>query len=804
MPLGSVVTYGLPVAGGLIAVAALVAAEWRVRRLRTRLSGLGQVITGLSAAEASAVLVTDAEGRLLYASRSAELLFRGRPPLAVIEPRLAEADHTEAREAFNRLKLAAEIGSVENVEIALTTANGGEEWLAASVRPLPEPSVRGGTPGVMAGARVWHFTDATARRAIADVLLRERDDLSELLHFLPAGFYSADAAGVIGQVNQALADWLGYPPDALIGQPLSRFIASGAMPDGDGVWLGEVLFVTRTGKLLLALVMQNTWDDGGATRTRSVVVRDARLSSSLEQSEDAVVTLDTAAFRGGVPGILEAAPIGVALLDLAGEVVDCNPAFERITGTPRTAILEHTLHDLIAPEDRGDLDAVLRQAAQGNSEAQSIVREVRMARRPDGAASLSVTALGRDGLAAYMVDATAQRNLEAQFAQAQKMQAMGQLAGGVAHDFNNLLTAMIGFCDLLLQRHGAGDPSFSDIMQVKQNANRAANLVRQLLAFSRKQPLRPRLLEVAEALTELTHLLRRLLGESVQLDIRLGRDAGLVRVDPGQFDQVIINLAVNARDAMPGGGRLSIRTRIETLAEALVRGVEQVPAGEYVAVSVADTGIGIPRENLGRIFEPFFSTKASTAGTGTGLGLATVYGIMRQTGGFVFVDSTPGEGTEFTIMLPRQRPEAAAHDAEPAAANLPPSAPDIHGGETILIVEDEDPVRIFAARALRSKGYTVVEARTGEGALEILETLPKLDLLVTDMVMPGMDGAALSRAVRAARPALRVILISGYSEEAARGELTESPDFHFLPKPFSLHLLVSKVKDVLAGVSSEA
>ncbi|MFA7430244.1 MAG: response regulator, partial [Rhodospirillaceae bacterium] len=414
-----------------------------------------------------------------------------------------------------------------------------------------------------------------------------------------------------------------------------------------------------------------------------------------------------------------------------------------------------------------------------------------------------------DALVAHFIDTTAQRTLEAQFAQAQKMQAMGQLAGGVAHDFNNLLTAMIGFCDLLLQRHGAGDPSFADIMQIKQNANRAANLVRQLLAFSRKQPLAPRLLDVTDALTEMHHLLRRLLGERIQLDIKHGRDAGMVRVDPGQFDQVIINLAVNARDAMTeqagdtGGkpSRLELRTRSERVDKPFTRGPEQVPAGDYTVIAVADTGAGIPRENLGRIFEPFFSTKTGAVGTGTGLGLSTVYGIIRQTGGFIFVDSVLGKGTEFTIYLPRSEATAEPAATRPVSAAKPggePSDADLTGGGLIMLVEDEDPVRVFAARALRNKGYTVIEARTGEGALDLLAEHAHIDVLITDMVMPGLNGAELTRAVRRDRPDLPVILISGYSEEAARGEITDSADMHFLPKPFSLQQLAAKVKEVMS------
>ena len=266
---------------------------------------------------------------------------------------------------------------------------------------------------------------------------------------------------------------------------------------------------------------------------------------------------------------------------------------------------------------------------------------------------------------AHFIDVTEQKNLEAQFAQAQKMQAMGQLAGGVAHDFNNLLTAMIGFCDLLLQRHGAGDPSFADIMQIKQNANRAANLVRQLLAFSRKQPLAAarELKHLTDALTELSHLLTRLIGESIEFKLVHGRDLGLVRVDPGQFDQLIINLAVNARDAMPGGGTLTIATGAETFSTPTQVGAEQAPPGRYMRIVVSDTGKGIPPENLGRIFEPFFSTKKEIPGAGTGLGLATVYGVVRQTGGFILVDSSMGKGATFTIYLPRISPEAEEAEA---------------------------------------------------------------------------------------------------------------------------------------------
>ena len=397
-------------------------------------------------------------------------------------------------------------------------------------------------------------------------------------------------------------------------------------------------------------------------------------------------------------------------------------------------------------------------------------------------------------------DATEQKKIEAQFTQSQKMQAVGQLAGGVAHDFNNLLTAMIGFCDLLLQQHGPGDRSFPDIMQIKQNANRAANLVRQLLAFSRQQTLQPRVLNITDALADLSHLLRRLIGENIALNVVHGRDLGLVKVDQGQLEQVIINLAVNARDAMSGGGTLTIKTENVELKAPLRRGDEMMPAGQYVVIAVGDTGCGIAKENLERIFEPFFSTKE--LGAGTGLGLSTVYGIVKQTGGFVLVDSEVGKGATFSIYLPRHEgEEEGAGTSVARAGEEAAQATDLTGAGTVLLVEDEDPVRLFSARALKNKGYKVIEAESAERALEILhDGTDKIDLVITDVVMPKMDGPSLIKEVRELYPdrALKVIFMSGYTEDNFRKRLGDDVDIHFLPKPFSLKQLAGKVKEVMA------
>ncbi|HEX9464126.1 MAG TPA: ATP-binding protein, partial [Alphaproteobacteria bacterium] len=494
----------------------------------------------------------------------------------------------------------------------------------------------------------------------------------------------------------------------------------------------------------------------------------------------------------------EDAPFGIALIDDKGGVIEGNRAFRQMAGLIDGPVAARQLAALLRTEDRRDLTGRLQRLAAGGGDAGPL--EVRLtAGGRDKVVSIFANRIEKDGgtggprLIVYMLDTTDQKNLETQFAQSQKMQAVGQLAGGIAHDFNNLLTAMIGFCDLLLQRHQPGDASFADIMQVKQNANRAANLVRQLLAFSRQQTLQPKVLDITDALTELSHLLRRLIGASIELEIVHSRDLFLVRVDQGQLEQVIINLAVNARDAMTEGGSLLIRTRNESRTQMEQRGSEIIPPGDFVVIDVADTGTGIPPENLQRIFEPFFSTKE--VGSGTGLGLSTVYGIVKQTGGFVFVTSEIGKGTTFTIMLPRYH---GTRETEATAAVADDRKSDLTGAGTVLLVEDEDAVRLFGSRALRNKGYKVVEAKSGDAALDVLANYGgTIDLMITDIVMPQMDGTQLIRHVREKQPDLKVICISGYAEESFRKRLDTVEGIHFLPKPFSLDQLAGKVKEVL-------
>lgn len=398
---------------------------------------------------------------------------------------------------------------------------------------------------------------------------------------------------------------------------------------------------------------------------------------------------------------------------------------------------------------------------------------------------------GQGGLIATFSDATELKSLEAQFVQSQKMQAIGQLAGGVAHDFNNLLTAISGYCDLLLLRHEKGDQDHADLTQITQNANRAAALVGQLLAFSRKQTLTPKVLSVNDTLSELTHLLSRLLGEKVELLADYGKDLPRAFVDGRQLEQVIMNLVVNARDAMPEGGEVVIKIGTQVFDKTTRVDRVLVPKGTYVTISVADTGCGIRPEHIKKIFEPFYTTK--DVGEGTGLGLSMAYGIVKQTGGFIFATSVLGQGSEFSLLLP-------AHEGafvEPAEIReTSKSAPRSLNGLSVLLVEDEAPVRSFAARALAMQGVRVTEACSAEVALEKLEDSDFfVDMIISDVVMPGMDGPTWVVKAQKTRPDVQVIFVSGYAEENFSSEYGDIPNASFLPKPFSLKQLIETVRN---------
>jgi two-component system, cell cycle sensor histidine kinase and response regulator CckA len=498
--------------------------------------------------------------------------------------------------------------------------------------------------------------------------------------------------------------------------------------------------------------------------------------------------------RQNLGDLFRDAPMGVAFADAKGLISDANPVLAKFFGAPST-LGGRNFGDLVEAGDRAQVMALIARAAAGEMGLNAIeLRGLKATNGEERMAELFASPMAGKAIL-YLVDVSDQKALETKFAQSQKMQAVGQLAGGVAHDFNNLLTVIIGNCEFLLMRHQAGDPSFKEINEVHQNALRAAALVTQLLAFSRKQTMQPKMLALGEVVGELAQMLRRLVGEGIVLDVERDADLWSVHADEAQLGNAIINLVVNARDAMPSGGTATIRLANETVIQSGSLGTAIMPAGDYVRIEVADTGTGMSKEIQSKIFDPFFTTKP--VGQGTGLGLATVYGIVKQSGGFINVESELGRGTTFKIWLPRRKADAGEGvQAESAAA----VARDVTGQDTILLVEDEEAVRSFAARALRMRGYNVLEASGGEDALEIVKSdSNKIDLIITDVVMPNMDGPTMVRHVKALKPNLAVIFMSGYAEEAFRRNDQNSEGIHFLPKPFGLKQLAAKVKEVLAG-----
>ena len=499
-----------------------------------------------------------------------------------------------------------------------------------------------------------------------------------------------------------------------------------------------------------------------------------------------------------VQALLDLLPLGLALVDRDGRFLTMNKAFRQAGGIGDRKLVYPG--DLVVKEDKGAVADAVRRYARGPSVARDV--PVRLSTQPSESVALTVAGLRGIGEAAVLLllkDNSEEAKLKRQVAQATKMQAVGQLAGGVAHDFNNILTAIIGHCDLMLMRHAPGDSDYDDIQQIKSNSNRAAGLTRQLLAFSRQQTLRPQVLQLPDVVSEVSHLLKRLLGETVVLNVKHGRDVFPVRADPGQLEQVIVNLAVNARDAMQskGGGTLTIQTYSVKADQVADLGSDILPTGDYAALTIADTGTGIPTNVLGKVFEPFFTTKE--VGKGTGLGLSTVYGIVKQSGGFIFADSKVGEGTSFTIYLPALELEAAAKTAR---APSKPKENELWGEETILLVEDEPMVRTVAERALSRHGYTVLTAANGEDALERLAAAESVDLLISDVVMPVMDGPSMVREARKTHPDVPILFMSGYAEEQLRKSI-DLEKVAFLPKPFSMQELAEAVRTVLSKAQTK-
>jgi two-component system cell cycle sensor histidine kinase/response regulator CckA len=569
---------------------------------------------------------------------------------------------------------------------------------------------------------------------------------------------TANKAGVVLFTNEAMRRLLGGRP-----KRLDRIFATSVLHSGEEV---EVASVNGPIRAILAEV------DGLAER-REIYL--------LPVSKDRTEKTGQAGFEY----------IPVPLLNFApdGTLLEANEAARAMLHLlPDAPLSAHDLFDGLGRPVCDWLADVAFERKPGGSEVLS-------ARQLGPEMFLQVTLRrfvenGRPGVQAVLQDATALKTLEAQFVQSQKMQAIGQLAGGIAHDFNNLLTAISGHCDLLLLRHRTEDPAYADLIQIHQNANRAASLVGQLLAFSRKQTLKPEKLDLQDVLSDLAHLLNRLVGERIKLRLSHAQDLGMIRADRRKLEQVVMNLVVNARDAMPDGGTIRIESEALTLRDDLLRDRAVVPAGDYAVIRVADTGCGIPEDRLQKIFEPFYTTKKT--GEGTGLGLSTAYGIVKQTGGFIFVDSTEGEGSIFQLYFPIYLASETEEVPAPQAKRDVVLRP---GEGVVLLVEDEAPVRAFASRALRMRGYTVIEAENAEAALKTLEDPAlEVDIFVTDVVMPGMDGPSWVKLALKDRPNVRVIFVSGYAEDALTEMQARIPNSVFLPKPFSLSDLAATVQ----------
>jgi two-component system, cell cycle sensor histidine kinase and response regulator CckA len=751
------------------------------------------VIRAVAESLDSALQIVNAQGSVLYRNRALERLTGRRTGRhASLEELFAGTPDTA--QAYFRLSRAAERleGRQEEIYVHPGPLGGRSgRWLNVSVRPFPDPA----PSKLRRRLTLWQIDDVTRER------MRESETVSGLestLAFydgLPQGLLAVLPDGRLAHLNATLAQWLNLSPDA--GRSLTlRDIVS---PDGAAL----IRASGRTGSGRTSRFDLDLLREDGRRFPAHLICRAHGSKGAV-----AVLVLDRSAEPAGVADserqlvrFLHSAPFGMATVDADGAILNANPAFMRMFSLDERG-LPTGIADLggNGGEDvRRELRKAVRRAVSGRAAAGPIEisfgAERELVRRVYVSA-LSSDARERDGAILYAVDATEQKALELKFAQSHKMEAVGQLAGGVAHDFNNVLTAIIGFSDLLLQTHRPTDPAYRDIMNIKSSAHRAAGLVQQLLAFSRRQTLQAEVLELGETLTDLAPLLNRALGEKIELKILPGRDLWYIKADKTQFVQVIINLAVNAKDAMPGGGSLVIRTRNMSERESLKLAELGVAAGEYVAIEVEDTGVGIEPEILGKIFEPFFTTK--DVGKGTGLGLSTVYGIVKQTGGYVFAESELGRGTIFRVYLPRYIVESEEELANQRADKKREGTRDLTGTGRVLLVEDEDVVRSFAARALARQGYEVLEAATGIEALEVMEREGGLvDIVVSDVIMPEMDGPSMLKELRKTRPDLKIIFVSGYPDDAFKKSLDENEEYAFLPKPFTLPQLAAKVKEQL-------
>ncbi|CDM57932.1 MULTISPECIES: cell cycle histidine kinase CckA [Rhizobium] len=765
-------------------------------------------------------LITDEKGRIVYANAAYGELTGARKSTEVQTLEALLSRHRESNEALYRLSNGLREGREGSEEFRLlrslgpSTNGAGAHWYRLKARSLHSEEI-GRKP-----LYIWQISDITSERDDQERFFKELQNAIDYLDHAPAGFFSAGRKGEIFYLNATLAEWLGidltkFVPgsvtigDFVAGEGLALIQSVQADPGLKKTVTLDLDLKKMNGQSLPAQIVHSVTSmrDGAPGESRSIVLTRQKSGES-DQSASAAAMRFTRFFNN--------TPMAIASVDGEGRILRTNAPFLKLFSgiVSRNDVENGALLEVIVQDsDKSKLQQALAAAKDRQGDIPPIdsrtpTDEARHFRFYVNAVIDQSDEAPEEAAIVYAVEVTEQKALEAQMAQTQKMNAVGTLAGGIAHDFNNVLTAILLSSDHLLLQARPADPGFADLMEIKRNANRAAVLVRQLLAFSRKQTMRPTVLNLTDVVGDLRMLVDRLLsGTNVKLDVEYGRDLWPVKTDLSQFEQVLINLCVNARDAMPQGGKLTLRTKNATAEEVAAFNYSYMPHEDMVLIEVSDNGTGIAPEIMDKIFEPFFTTKE--VGKGTGLGLAMVYGIVKQSGGYIQPESEVGKGTTFRVFLPRHIVELAvaaeadavtpAMGAPAGQASTPSEQPeDLTGSAVILLVEDEEAVRRGGKRMLETRGYTVYEAGSGVEALDIMDELEgKVDIVVSDVVMPEMDGPSLLRELRKNYPDLKFIFVSGYAEDAFARNLPPDSKFGFLPKPFSLKQLAVVVKETL-------
>ncbi|MBW8322341.1 MAG: response regulator [Rhizobium sp.] len=786
------------------------------------------------ASQPDGILITDADGRVIYANGAYGRMTGAKKATEVQSLEALLSRYRESSEALYRLTNGLREGLEGYEEFRLlkplgthTGSGSGAHWYRLKARMLA------GERRLGKKLHIWQISDITSERDDQERFFKELQHAIDYLDHAPAGFFSAGRKGEIYYLNATLAEWLGvdltqFSPgsmtisDLVAGEGMALINSVQAEPGQSKTETLDLDLRRVNGQSLPVRLVHRVRSarDGAPGESRSIVL--ARQDGGSDQSASIASMRFTRFFNN--------TPMAIASVDGDGRILRTNAPFLKL------------FSDIVSRDDvdrGGKLEVVIHESERERFHealAAAKDRQVDIApidsRHPDSDTRhfrFYVNAVidqsdeaPEEAAIVYAVDVTDQKALETQMAQTQKMNAVGTLAGGIAHDFNNVLTAILLSSDHLLLQARPSDSSFADLMEIKRNANRAAVLVRQLLAFSRKQTMRPSVLNLTDVIGDLRMLVDRLIsGSNVKLKVDYGRDLWAVKTDLSQFEQVLINLCVNARDAMPDGGTITVTTRNISSAEAAAFNYRGLPEEEFVLVEVADTGTGIAPEIMDKIFEPFFTTK--DVGKGTGLGLAMVYGIVKQSGGYIYPVSEVGRGTRFSIFLPRHIPEVVpasetaalvgtggtSGEGQAVVGSLPSASPhdkepaDLTGkSAVVLLVEDEEAVRRGGKRMLETRGYTVHEAGSGVEALDIMEELQgAVDIVVSDVVMPEMDGPTLLTELRKNYPDLKFIFVSGYAEDAFARNLPADAKFGFLPKPFSLKQLAVAVREMLDGTN---